>query len=64
MVDPELRKISKRLDELERERELELRKIILEDRKEATAEGELDNKVYYSTPDGESVLFYAGWRNN
>jgi DNA-binding MarR family transcriptional regulator len=53
MQDPELRKISKRLEELERK--IELRKIILEDRNEVAGDGELENKAYYSTPDGGIV---------
>jgi hypothetical protein len=64
MSDPELRRINKRLDELERK--IEFGRIILEDRKEEANEGELDNKVYYSTPDGgiiktTKVRMFCDW---
>lgn len=64
MKDLDLKDIVRRLDDIEKK--LETGKIILEDRKEVARNGELENRVYYSTPDGgviktTKLRIYCDW---
>ena len=63
MRDSDIKNIKRRLDELEKKL---AGNIIMEDRKEAARNGELEGRVYYSTPEGgviktTKLRIYCDW---